>query len=72
MAFRRAASTSRTSFAKSAYFSAASPLCRVPSNSPAPRSFKSASAITKPSFVSVMVLMRSLATFDFALFSKMQ
>lgn len=36
----------------------AMPLCWVPSKSPGPRSFKSASAISKPSFVRTIISIR--------------
>ena len=62
-AVSRASCTICPSRAMSAIFrSNAMPLCCVPSRSPGPRSFRSASAISKPSLVEHMISMRRLVS----------
>ena len=57
----RAAASSSPCTARSASWNSGMPLWRVPRSSPAPRSRKSSSAMTKPSSVSRMVFSRAFA-----------
>ena len=64
-AIREASFRIKASFHKLATFKLQlKPLCCVPSISPGPRNFKSASAISKPSFVDTMVSILLRESFD--------